>query len=142
MHGPEQIGSLLCGARRALVSDGRVVVDAFVPRAAIASGRFAPDYRRTLGEAVLARSKRVTAMRDGTHRIDRRYELCTVDGDVVQRIETSETIAPVAPDTLRRALVLAGFEVEQTWWDYGAAQAAEPDVQFYTISARPAKSLS
>jgi SAM-dependent methyltransferase len=142
MHGPGQIASLLSSARQALVSGGRIVVDAFVPRGAVASGRFAPDYRRTLGEAILARSKRVTALRDGTHRIERRYELCTIDGDVVQRIETSETIVPVAPDALRRALVHAGFEIEQTWWDYGAALAGERDAQFCTISARAGKALS
>lgn len=148
MHGPGDVASLLAAVRRSLVAGGRVIVDAFVPRPAVASGRFTPDYRRTLGEAVLARSKRVTALADGTHRIDRRYEVCTVDGEVVQRIDTSETIAPIAPDALRGALLHAGFEIEQTWWNYGgpaangAAPAAEQDAQFYTVSARAGTKLS
>ena len=132
----------LCRAVRALlVQGGAFVLDAFVPRASVASGEFREDYRRALPEGTLVRSKRVTVLGGGVHRIERRYAVHDPAGRVIDAAATEERLRPCTPATLVAHLERTGFEVEQTWWDYGTAGDAAT-AQFATLLARPAQRRS
>lgn len=126
---------MLEAIRAALVSGGRVIVDAFVPRADVYRSQFAVDYRRPAGEAILVRSKRVVPVASGLNRIERRYELTTADGAVLHRIDTREEVRPLVPSDLLKRLAECGFETEEEWWDYDATASATA-AQFYTVGAR------
>ena len=136
MVSDEDAAHLCAEARRVLRDGGALVVDAFVPRAAVASDAFREDYRRAFADGELARSRRITALPHGLHRIERRYALHDAHGAIVERAETAEVIRPYAPDALHALLARQGFEVADTWWDYGA-RAEGADAQFVTLLARP-----
>jgi hypothetical protein len=105
----DDLAAFLRGVRDALVPGGIAVVDAFVPREVESQSDFTPDYRRAFGAFTLARAKRITPLSDCTNRIERRYELVSGAGDVVETIEVTEVIRPRAHAELRAALVDAGF---------------------------------
>jgi ubiquinone/menaquinone biosynthesis C-methylase UbiE len=135
MSGAGDRERMLDGIFRALVPEGLVVVDAFIPRANAFRPQFTLDYRRALGEVFLMRSKRVVAVAPGINRVERRYEVTTADGAVMQRIYTRVDVRPLSPDDLVSVLEERGFEIEREWWDYGARNSPE-GAQFYTVSAR------
>jgi len=70
------------------------------------------------------------------NRIERRYEVISSAGEVLDAIETCEDIRTFSPDELTAALLESGFSQQQVWWDYGRA-ARDADPQFFTIAARP-----
>ena len=135
MSGAGDRERMLDGVFRALVPEGLVVVDAFIPRTSAFRSQFALDYRRPLGESFLMRSKRVVAVAPGVNRVERRYELTTADGAVMQRIDTRVDLCPLSPDDLLNVLEDRGFDIERDWWDYGARTSPQ-GAQFYTVSAR------
>jgi SAM-dependent methyltransferase len=126
---------MLKAIHEALVPGGRVIVDAFVPRANVYGSQFAIDYRRAIGDAFLTRFKRVVRVAPGLNRIERRYELATADGTVMHCIQTREDVCPLTPGDLLQRLADCGFEPEQQWWDY-APNASRDSAQFFTVSAR------
>lgn len=125
------------GIRAALRDDGRLVIDAFVPRPVSSTGRFTLDYRRTHDDEELARWKRITALDPEHNRIERRYERHALDGALLETIEVTEDIRPLAPDKLRALVTANGFAIEHEWWNYGAIDAAV-SAQFYALAARKA----
>lgn len=135
MSGAGDRERMLDGVFRSLIPDGLVLVDAFIPRSSAYQSQFALDYRRPLGEVFLMRSKRVVAVAPGINRVERRYELTTADGAVMQRIDTRVDVRPLSPDDLVSVLEERGFEIEREWWDYGARPSPE-SAQYYTVSAR------
>ena len=115
--------------------NGRVVVDAFVPRPVQRSSEFTRDYVRPFGEHALVRSKRITPRSDRVNRIERRYEIVSTDGTMIERIDTREDIRVYTRDQLIDLLSRCRFAVESMWWDY--ASTTEPQsAQFFTAIAR------
>ena len=131
----DDLAALLRGVRDTLAPGGLVVLDAFVPRAIEAQPEFTPDYKRAFGAFTLARAKRITPLADGTNRIERRYELVSGAGDLVETVDVTEVIRPRAPGALHAALSEAGFHKIAQAWDYGTRP--QPDgAQFVTLTGR------
>ncbi|MEO7810983.1 MAG: class I SAM-dependent methyltransferase [Usitatibacter sp.] len=135
MSGPGDAVAMLGAVRHALVAGGCVVIDAFIPKSDVSSKDFRLDYRRTYGDAVLTRSKRVAPIGPGLNRIERRYELVAADGKLRERIHTSEDIRVFAPEELLELLSACGFAIGTAWWDYAEGER-RPGAQFFTVSAR------
>jgi hypothetical protein len=106
--------------RAMLVRDGRLVIDAFIPRPVESFADFRLDYRRPHGEQMLERHKRITAHADGTNRIERRYRLLAPDGSLRDEFHTDETIRPYSPDSIAALAQAAGLRAERWAFDYGA----------------------
>ncbi|TMH01295.1 MAG: hypothetical protein E6H69_07950 [Betaproteobacteria bacterium] len=85
---------------------------------------------------MLARYKRVAPLTARINRIERRYEVVSTAGEVLEAIETSEDIRIFFPEELTAALLRSGFSQQQVWWDYGHA-SRDTDPQFFTVAARP-----
>ena len=107
------LAAFLHEVRNALVPGGLVVVDAFVPRPVEAQHAFTPDYRRPFGAFTLARAKRITPLPDGTNRIERRYEIVSGDGHVVETLEVAEIIRPRACRRPARSAPRRGFREDR-----------------------------
>jgi SAM-dependent methyltransferase len=112
----------------------RLVLDAFIPRPLASDAGFRPDYQRQTPLGQLSRQRRITALDDGRHRIERHYRLEATDGRC-RTIETSALIRPLSPEALSRAAIQAGCRIESRHWDYGAADRAA-DAQFFSVIAR------
>jgi len=82
------------------------------------------------------RYKRVAPLTARINRIERRYEVVSTAGEVLQAVETSEDIRIFSPEELTEALLRSGFSQQQAWWDYGQA-SRDTDPQFFTVAARP-----
>ena len=98
-----------------------------------AQAGFTHDYRRPFGAFTLTRAKRITALSDGTNRIERRYEVVSGAGHVVETIAVEEAIRPRPPAALHAALADAGFERIAEAWDYGTRPQAD-GAQFVTLT--------
>jgi SAM-dependent methyltransferase len=131
----DELSAFLRDVHDTLVPDGLVVLDAFVPRPVHVQAAFTPDYKRAFGAFTLARAKRITQLTDGTNRIERRYELVSFAGDLVETVDATEVIRPRAPDALRAALADAGFHRIAEAWDYGTCPHAD-GAQFVTLTGR------
>ena len=129
------LSEFLRGVHDALLPNGLVVLDAFVPRPVHVQAELAPDYRRPFGAFTLARAKRITPLPDGTNRIERRYELVSGAGDLVETVDATEVIRPRPPEALQAALVAAGFQKIALAWDYGTRPTAD-EAQFVTLTGR------
>jgi SAM-dependent methyltransferase len=138
MVSDEDAGRFLAETRRVLLRTGTLVVDAFVPRVAVASSSFEEDYRRPCSGGELARARRITTLEGGVNRIERRYVLRDREGAVVEQEDTVELIRARAPAELCALLSQHGYAIESTWWDYGA-RASAADAQFMTLRARLAR---
>jgi len=128
------VSALLAGARAALAPGGRLVIDAFVPRAPSPTDEFTLDYRRPFGEHVLARWKRVRPAGPACNRIERRYRVEDAAGRTLECVDVEEEVRPFAPEALRGQLRAAGLAPGREWWDYGTASHA-PAAQFFTLEA-------
>ena len=136
MAQPDDLERMLSGVRQVLNADGLLVLDAFIPRDIVASGDYLLDFRRPFGDQVLARYKRVAQVTPRINRIERRYEVVSTEGEVLEALETSEDIRIFSPEELAEALLRSRFSRQQVWWDYGRA-SPETDPQFFTVAARP-----
>jgi SAM-dependent methyltransferase len=117
---PKTAVTALTQMRAMLVRDGRLVIDAFIPRPVESFADFRLDYRRPHGEQMLERHKRITAHADGTNRIERRYRLLAPDGSLRDEFHTDETIRPYSPDSIAALAQAAGLRAERWAFDYGA----------------------
>jgi hypothetical protein len=117
---PKTAVTALTQMRAMLVRDGRLVIDAFIPRPVESFADFRLDYRRPHGEQMLERHKRITAHADGTNRIERRYRLLAPDGSLRDEFHTDETIRPYSPDSIAALAQAAGLRAERWVFDYGA----------------------
>ena len=135
MAASEDVARMLGESRRVLKPHGALVVDAFVPRPVTDTEEFRADYRREYDGGVLARSKRVRPIAPRINRIERRYEVLSVDGRVQERIDTAEDIQPFEPAQLVDALHDAGFVVESRWWNYSSPEPID-EAQFFTVVSR------
>lgn len=135
MAGANDVGLLLGEIARVLRPGGVAVLDAFVPRPLSRHPRYVPDYSRPFGGATLTRSKRISTIGPGINRVERRYEVASADGTIVERVRTSEDIREFTSDELRARLSAHGFDVEQSWWDYRATQR-DASAQFFTLLGR------
>lgn len=117
---PAAAAAVLAHLRELLCRDGRIVVDAFVPQPVATFAEFRLDYRRAHGAETLERHKRITANADGTNRIERRYRLFGVDGELREEFHTDETIRPYTAAALTALAGSAGLRVENLIFDYGA----------------------
>ncbi|HEX3124075.1 MAG TPA: class I SAM-dependent methyltransferase [Rhodanobacteraceae bacterium] len=115
--------SVLEQLRALLARDGRLVLDAFIPRPVESFTEYSLDYRRPHGEEVLERHKRITANADGTNRIERRYRLYTAEGRMRDEFHTDETIRPYTPGALAALADTADLRVENWVFDYGTGEA-------------------
>jgi hypothetical protein len=84
---------------------------------------------------VLVRYKRVAHLTSRTNRIERRYEVVSSAGEVLEALETSEDIRIFSPEELTEALLRSGFSEHQVWWDY-SEPSRDADPQFFTVAAR------
>lgn len=133
---PARAVDVVRGLRPLLGDDGRLVLDAFVPRPVVSFAEFRQDYRRPHGTGELERHKRITANADGTNRIERRYRVLEANGAELEEFVTDETIRPYTPEDLVAIADRAGFQVVATAWDY-AAEARPHDARFATLTLRP-----
>jgi len=131
----DDLTALLRGVHDALAPGGLVVVDAFVPRPLQAQDGFTRDYERAFGAFTLTREKRVTPLADGTNRIERRYELVSGAGDLVETVDVTEVIRPREPAVLHAALAGTGFVRIAQAWDYGTRPHGD-GAQFVTLTGR------
>ena len=122
MAAPEDLERMMSEVRQVLRADGLLVLDAFIPRHTVASSDYRLDYRRPLTARI--------------NRIERRYEVVSTTGEVLEALETSEDIRVFSPEELTEALLRSGFAQQQVWWDYGQA-SRDTDPQFFTVAARP-----
>ncbi|MDQ6619339.1 MAG: class I SAM-dependent methyltransferase [Pseudomonadota bacterium] len=128
------------GVHGVLRPEGRLVIDAFIPRRVTSSAAFKLDYRRPYDTGELVRWKRITALDDERNRIERRYERFGEDRTLQETISVSETVRPLSPQKLRALLIANGFAPEREWWDYGYSES-EDTAQFLTIGARAATAI-
>jgi SAM-dependent methyltransferase len=135
MTTPHDAVRMLASIRSALLPQAMLILDAFIPRASALRDDFHVDYRRDHPDGMLVRSKRIATVAPGVNRIERRYELLTLDGRLLERIETREEVRPYTPEDLAGLLSAAGFTVRQLWWDYRAGDRP-PEAQFVTMSAQ------
>lgn len=135
MSEPGELECMLRGVRTALLASGLLVLDAFIPRDTAASNEYRLDYRRPLGEDILTRYKRVVPLAPHHNRVQRRYEVASTDGKVLEALETSEDIRTFSPDELTEALARRGFSPQEVWWNYGRA-SPDSNPQFFTVAAR------
>lgn len=131
---PEQVKYFLLSLKPLLNDDGRILLDAFIPKSVT---RFATswmeDYVRTLPTGgQLKRFKRITPEGD-INFIQRRYEEYSVLGDLERVINTESRIRPYTPDELCAFLQATGFKVSAEWWNYGEGEGAGAD--FYSVEA-------
>jgi hypothetical protein len=115
MSQPDDLERMLSEVRQVLRADGLLVLDAFIPRDAVASGGYGLDYRRPFGDGVLARYKRIAQVAPRINRIERRYEVVSTDGKVLEALETSEDIQTFSPEELTEALFRSRFAQQQVW---------------------------
>lgn len=135
MSQPGDLERMLSEARQALCAGGLLVLDAFIPSDSVTGAEYRLDYRRPFGEEVLARYKRVESVAPRINRIERRYEVHSAEGKILESLETSEDIRTFSPAELTDAVSTCGFAQQQVWWDYGRA-SPETHPQFFTVAAR------
>jgi SAM-dependent methyltransferase len=124
---------LMQAVRAHLIPGGRLVMDAFIPKAVQSFGDFRLDYRRAFGEATLARFKRIQSLGPALNRIERRYQVVDARGEIVEQIDVSETIRPFTPQQLRDLYTSSGMKIEAEWLDYGESSDAAT-ARFFTLS--------
>lgn len=129
---PAEAIALLRNLKSLLGADGRLVLDAFIPRPVSPYADFRLDYRREHGDGFLEREKRIAANGDGTSTIERRYRLRDAADRVTSEFVTIDRIRPYAPDALRGLADAAGLPLRAAVYDYGARPDAA-DAQFASL---------
>lgn len=131
---PGELTQVLAQLRALLAPGGKLVLDAFIPRPLSPHADFQHDYRRPHGAGWLQRSKRITLLGHGCHRIERRYRLLDAGQRELQCFTTVDVIRPLTPDMLRDACAVQGLQIMDAAWDYGAT-AHPAQAQYYTLVA-------
>lgn len=90
---------LASGLRRCMRSGACVLLDAFIPRPLATDGNWKRDYARQTNRKWLVRHKRIRALPDQCHHIERRYRLHGQFGG--RTLVTAEHIRPYTPAELR-----------------------------------------
>ena len=116
---------------------GRIVLDAFAPKAVESFADFRLDYRRPHGTGLLERRKRITANADGTNRIERRYRLLDALGALQHEFLTDETIRPYAEHDLLALAADSHLTVDRCSYDYDAWPGSDAP-RFVTLVLRHA----
>lgn len=136
---PAQVIEFLVGLKSLLHSQGRILLDAFVPKIfmhpqeRVVSTDWVLDYVRSLPSGgILKRSKQVVP-EGSINFIKRRYEEFSTEGALVNLINTESRIRPYRPDELRNMLNLAGFSISGSWWDYHQGGIDKND--FFSVEA-------
>jgi hypothetical protein len=122
--------ALAHGLRGALRPGGQVVLDAFVPRAALPGSGWTKDYARPLDGAWLVRHKRVYALGGGRNRIERCYRRRGSFGG--RTLRTVETIQTYTPDALVAKAEQHIGRVVALDYDYGRTTSPE-QARFCTV---------
>jgi hypothetical protein len=135
MAAEDDVSRLLGEVGRVLTPRGVLVIDAFVPRSTTTDGDFQQDYRRAWGEHTLVRSKRIGVLGPRLNRIERRYQLLSDEGALLEQVDTTEHIRTFTPAELQSSLVGAGFTTDEIWFDYHLRDTAS-EAQFFTIVGR------
>lgn len=110
---------VLVQLREQLAANGRVVIDAFVPRLIGDYADFRLDYRRPHNGGFLQREKRINILDDGRHRIFRRYTLLDCASRIANQFTTTETIRPYSAADVNQLAESAGLRVSSWHFDYG-----------------------
>lgn len=114
--------SLAQGLRRAVRVDGRILIDAFIPRAGLVGAGWVRDYARSVDGRWLVRHKRVRLEPDGCHRIERRYRLRAAFGG--RTLVTDERIRPYTEAQLRARVERHLGAVRSIDYDYTPGRSA------------------
>jgi SAM-dependent methyltransferase len=129
---PAPLSALLGELRGSLRAGGRLIVDAFIPRAGLPLGESIADYRRELpGGRTLERSKLIEATEDSAVRLIRRtYRLSGSEP-----FTTTSRLRLRHPGEIAALLREGGFQMEGIDFDYGQSRQ-ESAAQFATLRAR------
>lgn len=113
MHDWQRLGENL---RAVCLPDAQLLIDAFVPQPGLHSQGWIYDYSRRHQGQWLVRYKRIQALADGSHQIERRYRL---RGAFAGRtLHTREHIRPYAPSALEALCQRHLGDCIRTYWDY------------------------
>lgn len=108
-----------------LTSEGRLIVDSFVPQPVTSFSDFRDDYRRRHGNGWLQRSKRIKALEDGRNRIERRYRLLDARETLQREWTTCEEIRPYTESDVRNIATASDLSVLDRADDYGQTPSGQ-----------------
>lgn len=135
LRAPEAAAAAIATLAGLVAAGGCLVLDAFVPQAVTTFLDFRLDYCRPHEAGTLERHKRITALPDGSNRIERRYRVLAADGGTLDEFSTDETIRPYRAEDLVRFGAAAGLHWEALAWDYGGRMDAD-GARFATVVLR------
>ncbi len=118
-----------------LTTDGRLIVDSFVPQPVTSFSDFRDDYRRRHGDGWLHRSKRITALDDGRNRIERRYRLLDAGESLQRQWTTCDEIRPYSENEVCELATAAELTLLDRSDDYGQTPAGRTP-RFWTLVFR------
>jgi len=142
---PDERSRMLAGVRDNLAPGGVLLLDMFIPDPALdrmADGAEIHDYHRSLPPGpwapavTLVRSKRLTRLRSGVNRIERRYRFFDVTGVLVREIWTQSTVRIYSSEALQAALREAGFADQRVCGDFSEMLPAALPARVTTVAAR------
>ncbi|HTR01338.1 MAG TPA: class I SAM-dependent methyltransferase, partial [Candidatus Acidoferrum sp.] len=120
---PAELTACLIRIRQALLPEGLLALDTFIPRNVVAFGDFRLDYRRPHGALTLQREKRISA-EGPCNRIERRYTLLHDDGSIERSWTTCDLIRPWTEAELVASAERAGLRCVERTHDFGAHSPA------------------
>ncbi len=129
----DDLDRFIAAARERLLSTGRLVLDAFIPKDVAPFDGFRPDYRRVHGAGFLEREKRIACLADGSNRIERRYRLIDTHGQTERTWTTVDEIRPYRAQALIEAAARHGLILLDQAFDY-AALSTTGVAQFVTLT--------
>jgi SAM-dependent methyltransferase len=112
-------------ARKALASDGMLVIDTFIPRELTSFSEFRLDYRRPHEGGSLQREKRIQKIGD-CNRIERRYTLLDAAGQLQRTWMTQDLIRPWTEAELIKAAREHDFMLVKKCFDFCSEPTPTP----------------
>ena len=146
----DERGRMLAGVRDSLAPGGVLLLDMFIPDPTLdglPNGAEIHDYHRALPPGpwapavMLARSKRLTRLRPGVNRIERRYRFFDGAGGLVREVWTQSDVRLYTSETLQEVLTEAGFTDQQVCGDFDRALPGAPPARVTVVTARLKRSL-
>jgi SAM-dependent methyltransferase len=113
----DQLAAFFQAARQALATAGLLVLDTFIPRPVTSFTEFRLDYRRPHQDQILQREKRITTL-NGCNRIERRYSLLDLAGQLTRSWTTVDVIRPWSETELVSIATRAGFRLVAKHGDF------------------------